>query len=137
MKIFKQKNVSAATDAPGSGGGRRWELDPPDPHIGQDAISHLKKLGDRVRIWSYEHGAWWRPNSMGYTTDVARAGLYSPEEADAIVKGARGNEVSIRRSSSVPKCVDELMSAAIRLDPKAELLGLIDAVIDHYDGASE
>ncbi len=108
-----------------------------NPHIGRDAVAHLKKLSERVRIWSLEHKAWWCPNSMGYTTDVAQAGLYSPEEAGSIVSKSSKDEVVIRQSSSVPKCVDELMSAAIRLDPKAELLDLMDAVIEHYDGAHE
>lgn len=144
------------------GGGRRWELDLPDhhvgfgssaaieamrrprrevganPHIGQDAVAHLKKLGERVRIWSIEHKAWWRPDSMGYTTDIAGAGLYSPEEAAEIVKGSSGkDEVAIRQSSAVPKCVDELISAAIHLDKKAALIGLIDAIVDHYDGEKQ
>lgn len=32
-------------------------------------------------IWSVEHGAWWKPNSMGYTHRRIEAGIYSEEEA--------------------------------------------------------
>lgn len=39
----------------------------------------------RYLIWSFEHQAWWRPNSNGYTTDLAQAGRYSQEEAGRIV----------------------------------------------------
>ena len=31
---------------------------------------------DLVKIWSFEHDAWWRPDSRGYTTAEADAGLY-------------------------------------------------------------
>lgn len=27
------------------------------------------------------HGSWWQPDASGYTTDLARAGIYSPEFA--------------------------------------------------------
>ncbi len=32
-------------------------------------------------VWSREHGAWWRPNAMGYCTNVFDAGRFSLEEA--------------------------------------------------------
>jgi len=34
-----------------------------------------------VRIWSAEHGMWWRPNRSGYTSDIKRAGLYPFKDA--------------------------------------------------------
>lgn len=40
---------------------------------------------DRYMIWSHEHGAWWMPNSSGYTSDAAQAGRYSYDEAAEIV----------------------------------------------------
>lgn len=40
-----------------------------------------KFAGRQVRIWSGEWRAWWRPNSCGYTDDVAQAGVYSFEDA--------------------------------------------------------
>jgi hypothetical protein len=39
-------------------------------------------------IWSIEHGAWWAPNSLGYTKSRKNAGLYSWDDALAIVRGA-------------------------------------------------
>ncbi len=42
-------------------------------------------MSDKVLIWSKEHNSWWRPNSHGYTTDQSQAGLYTEEEAKAIV----------------------------------------------------
>ena len=35
----------------------------------------------RVRIWSGEHMAWWRPNSRGYTDCECQAGIYTMDEA--------------------------------------------------------
>lgn len=43
---------------------------------------------DRVLIWSNEHQAWWRPNSQGYSPNVARAGLYDRSDAESIVQNA-------------------------------------------------
>lgn len=43
-------------------------------------------------IWSHEHGAWWRPNSRGYSETILDAGVYSEEESAAIVKGSGGRE---------------------------------------------
>jgi len=34
-----------------------------------------------VLIWSDEHGAWWRPDGMGYTQRIEEAGLYNEDEA--------------------------------------------------------
>lgn len=38
-------------------------------------------LGQKVFIWSREHGAFWRPEAAGYTMHEAAAGIY--EFADA------------------------------------------------------
>ena len=35
-------------------------------------------------IWSNQHGAWWRPNSQGYTGFAKSAGLYTLDEAKSI-----------------------------------------------------
>jgi hypothetical protein len=35
-------------------------------------------------IWSFEHDAWWAPERCGYTKDIAKAGMYSLEEAGQI-----------------------------------------------------
>jgi hypothetical protein len=43
---------------------------------------------DLVKIWSFEHDAWWRSNSQGYTRDENDAGLYERATAEEIVHGA-------------------------------------------------
>lgn len=45
-------------------------------------------MNDPVRIWSFEHRAWWKPQSMGYTKWKADAGLYERVEAEKIVSDA-------------------------------------------------
>lgn len=42
-------------------------------------------------IWSIEHRAWWRPNSVGYCDTLSEAGRYAQGEAERIV--ARANLV--------------------------------------------
>ncbi len=39
-------------------------------------------------VWSEEHAAWWARGKRGYTTSLACAGRYSPEEARAICANA-------------------------------------------------
>ena len=39
-------------------------------------------------IWSNEHGGWWRPAEIGYTTELGEAGRYTEERADDIVSEA-------------------------------------------------
>lgn len=34
-----------------------------------------------VKIYSNEHGAWWRPNYCGYTNDITKAGIFDYEDA--------------------------------------------------------
>lgn len=43
-------------------------------------------------IWSIEHTAWWRPEEMGYSTNVQEAGLYPEEDTKRIL--ARANRRS-------------------------------------------
>ena len=42
-------------------------------------------------IWSHEHKAWWRPNSMGYTRELSNAGIYREDDAKEIVERATLN----------------------------------------------
>jgi hypothetical protein len=44
-------------------------------------------------IYSYEHRAFWKPNSCGYTYEISSAGVYSETEANSIVKSANVNEI--------------------------------------------
>jgi hypothetical protein len=46
------------------------------------------EVRDLVKIWSFEHDAWWAPDSIGYTNNEAGAGLYERAKAEAIVRGA-------------------------------------------------
>lgn len=43
--------------------------------------SKAKLTGKKVRIWSGEHRAWWRPNGCGYTTFIEASGIYAFEDA--------------------------------------------------------
>lgn len=45
-------------------------------------------MSDTVRIWSYEHGAWWGEGRWGYSTDPRQAGEYARDEAEKIVSDA-------------------------------------------------
>jgi hypothetical protein len=57
--------------------------------------TRAKLAGKKVRIWSAEHRAWWRPEFCGYTVHVEAAGIYEFEDAyDAT--GHCGPEKQIR-----------------------------------------
>lgn len=51
------------------------------------SLEHFKRnpdrlpLGVRVRIWSAEHGAYWRPGGMGYTIHREAAGTWVSQDA--------------------------------------------------------
>jgi hypothetical protein len=45
-------------------------------------------MADLVRIWSFEHDAWWRSDCQGYTTREDEAALCSRAQADLIVYGS-------------------------------------------------
>ena len=45
-------------------------------------------MSDVVRIWSFEHNAWWAPKEMGYTAYINSAGVYDRKRAEQIVRNA-------------------------------------------------
>lgn len=48
----------------------------------KDMAELLKNnAGAKVHIWSDEHGAYWRSNRCGYTTEKEQAGVYTIEDA--------------------------------------------------------
>lgn len=69
-------------------------------------------------IWSHQHGAWWRANQNGYTSDIDQAGRYPMQEAYNICASAnRGmkrryppNELAINESDALWSC--DTMTAA-------------------------
>ena len=54
-------------------------------------------------IWSFEHDAWWKPMSLGYTKDPRQAGQYDPDKALDIVH--RSNRGYSRRPTVVNECM--------------------------------
>lgn len=42
----------------------------------------------KYKIWSIQHGQWWKPKSLGYTDSFIEAGVYEEEEARSILKSA-------------------------------------------------
>lgn len=49
-------------------------------------------------IWSNEHGKWWGPHQVGYTSVFTAAGRYTLADARAIVDNATvGGQVTVRR----------------------------------------
>lgn len=73
-------------------------------------------------IWSIEHDAWWAPNRKGYSS-LAYAGVYSYEDALAIVKGANYC-LTLDRTSDAKKrngrLLDTPQEAMILLTPEIE-----------------
>ena len=59
----------------------------------EDALTAAEALGWRLEkapeylIWSNQHSMWWRPDSKGYTPELAEAGRYSRGEAIEISRG--------------------------------------------------
>lgn len=54
-------------------------------------------------IWSFEHGAYWRPAECGYTRALAEAGRYSQADAERIIASANIaslNEIAILASAA-------------------------------------
>lgn len=104
------------------------------------------KTAQRYLIWSIEHCAWWAPNRLGYTTATHRAGLYSLEEATAIVAKAnsRAEILSFETGQPMPyplgRVTEVMVPAPTRLQvdnditcdlawPQAERIARVDAAL--------
>lgn len=65
----------------------------------EEVLAAVRSSPPTVLIWSEEHRAWWNPNSCGYTNSMRRAGVYTVEQADLIVRsanhGSAFNEVAV------------------------------------------
>lgn len=61
-------------------------------------------------IWSNEHRAWWKANSLGYTTDIREAGVYGEGTADAVCEGATMDWTS--SPNEIPVLVESLPKSA-------------------------
>ena len=62
-------------------------------------------------IWSHEHGAWWRPNSAGYTLYLGEAGRYEREEAIRICAYARDGMRFGQAPTEIPVVADDALEA--------------------------
>ena len=61
-----------------------------------------KQDGQMWFIWSNEHKAWWKPDSLGYTTEKRKAGRYTYDEALDICRSANIREPNEPEESMVP-----------------------------------
>jgi hypothetical protein len=76
-------------------------------------LSMLNQMGEQRMnpewlIWSREHGAWWCPESSGYTRNLDQAGRYSLEQATEICEHA--NRYSDRIQETMFPCQDQKTS---------------------------
>lgn len=67
---------------------------------------------DEFVIWSFEHGAYWRPAEIGYTRELAEAGRYSKADADRIIASA--NLVSLNEIAILARHAEAADGAAKR-----------------------
>ena len=58
-------------------------------------------MSDLCAIYSFEHRAWWRDKSQGYSINLAGAGLYPKAEAEAIVNDSNGRDEKLYELESV------------------------------------
>jgi hypothetical protein len=60
-----------------------------------------------VLIWSNEHGRWWAPDGVGYTSVIQAAGRYTLTAAAAIVERATvGGQITVRREGPAGQPLD-------------------------------
>jgi len=109
---------------------------------------------DLVKIWSFEHDAWWRANSRGYTNNEAEAGLYERSKALEICKNANYGDTLNEEIVEVNKPplrdrIANLMRDINAQDNRAtaspyyfevqqlEWIGPIDEIYGHWDETRE
>ncbi len=61
-------------------------------------------------VWSHEHGAWWRPESRGYTTEFDAAGRYPRCEAIKICALSRDGWGNAGVPSELPVAEDDALA---------------------------
>lgn len=87
-----------------------------------------------VLIYSTEHGAWWRPDSCGYTLSRYEAGVYRRDEAEKIAAGSQGKNERIKEmtpADHLHRAAPELLGALSRAAGM-----LADVAGDLEDGGS-
>lgn len=58
----------------------------------------------RYVLWSHEHKAWWRPDHLGYTTELAEAGRYTGTEAMVpVLNDVNHNEIAILETTAIER----------------------------------
>ena len=74
-------------------------------------------------IWSFEHNAWWGPNSGGYYTELRAAGLYTEAEAKRIEASANRGGVRNEEARHISTQAEAIRYALPRYVKLAEVLG--------------
>ena len=87
-------------------------------------ITAAKERGiELVRIWSFEHDAWWRADHCGYTADKDIAGLYPRQEAEDICRranyGGMLNEEIVEIGRNLKSEIRDLIEEINRQDNRA------------------
>lgn len=85
----------------------------------EDAALRENFAGRKVRIFSGEHNAWWRPNAAGYTTHQEAAGEYSFEEAWRYVRSLDPSKM-IHIETVPPRTGAQMIAAERRRQVESE-----------------
>jgi len=68
----------------------------------KDILEWFIKMNESEwRIWSIEHGMWWKENRSGYTHEKDKAGKYNYKEALEIIEIANVNNFDTPNESMI------------------------------------